>query len=128
MDITKIKQKLLALDSKKAIQFIVLFGSVAQGKNNQLSDIDIAVYYQGNKKERFAFRMKALGEFSDIIDLQIFQDLPLYVQKEVLKGKVMYYKDYNFTFTEFMRVIKDFGHFEKYLKDYYHAVAGVASG
>ncbi|MBI5392979.1 nucleotidyltransferase domain-containing protein [Candidatus Woesearchaeota archaeon] len=73
MNITKIKQRLLALDTKKAIQFIVLFGSVATGKNNKLSDIDIAIYYDDNKKERFAFRMKALGEFSDKVDLEAFE-------------------------------------------------------
>ena len=72
--------------------------------------------------------MKALGEFSDKIDLQIFQDLPLYIQKEVLKGKVIYYKDYLFTFDEFMRIIKEYDHFEKYLQEYYNAVENDSEG
>ncbi|MBI2035011.1 MAG: nucleotidyltransferase domain-containing protein, partial [Candidatus Levybacteria bacterium] len=48
MNIKTLTKKLLALDTKKAIRFIILFGSTAKGKNTPLSDIDLAVYYQGN--------------------------------------------------------------------------------
>jgi predicted nucleotidyltransferase len=42
IDINKIKQRLLALNTKKSIQFIVLFGSIATGKN-KLSDINVVI-------------------------------------------------------------------------------------
>src|SRR3989338_860117 len=120
MNIKTLTKKLLALDTKKAIRFIILFGSMAKGKNTPLSDIDLAVYYQGSKEERFKFRIKASGELSSKVDLHIFQDLPVAVQKEVLGGKPVYYDDYQFMFEQYMAVIKEFNTFEKYYNQYIH--------
>lgn len=47
------------------IRFIVLYGSAAKGKNTDLSDIDIAVYYRGDRRERFQFRVKIFGRISN---------------------------------------------------------------
>jgi len=120
MNIKTLTKKLLALDTKKAIRFIILFGSTAKKKNTPLSDIDLAVYYQGSKEERFKFRIKASGELSSKVDLHIFQDLPVAVQKEVLGGKPVYYDDYQFMFEQYMAVIKEFNTFEKYYNQYIH--------
>ena len=120
MNIKTLTKKLLALDTKKAIRFIILFGSTAKMKNTPLSDIDLAVYYQGSKEERFKFRIKASGELSSKVDLHIFQDLPVAVQKEVLGGKPVYYDDYQFMFEQYMAVIKEFNTFEKYYNQYIH--------
>ncbi|MBI2666122.1 nucleotidyltransferase domain-containing protein [Candidatus Woesearchaeota archaeon] len=120
MNIKTLTKKLLALDTKKAIRFIILFGSTAKGKNTPLSDIDLAVYYQGNKSERFKFRVNASGELPNKVDLHIFQDLPVAVQKEVLGGKPIYYQDYQFMFEQYMAVIKEFNTFEKYYNQYLH--------
>ncbi len=117
--IQKIKQTLFKLDKKKRIKFIILFGSVAEGRQTPLSDIDIAVYYEGNKDERFKFRVTASGNLSDKVDLHIFQDLPLTVRKEVIAGKIIFYQDYQFLFNEVLKVIKEFEFFEKYLNEYY---------
>lgn len=118
--INQIKETLLKLDRKKAIKFIILFGSVAKKTNNSLSDIDLAVYYEANPKERFSFRIKALGELPDKVDLHLFQDLPLTVQKEVLAGKLIYYTDNQFVFSQFMKIIKEYGSFEKYYDEYFN--------
>lgn len=118
MDIEKIKKKLLDLDKKKKIKFIVLFGSYAAGKQTSLSDIDIAVYYDGTKEERFRFRVHALGGLPDRMDIQVFQDLPIAVRKEILSGKVIFSRAYDFTFNVFMETIREYDHFEKYLDEY----------
>ena len=60
----------------KQIKFIILYGSFAEGNQTPLSDIDIAVYYEGSKEKRFRFSIKILGMVSDKFDIQIFQDLP----------------------------------------------------
>ena len=117
MNLALIQKKILAL-GKKRIKFIILFGSNSTGKATPLSDLDLAVYYEGTAQERFKFKIKALGELPDKIDLQIFQDLPLTVQKEIIKGKVLYYEDYNLIFEEFMKVIKEYNTFEKYYLEY----------
>ena len=118
MDLDEIKKTILKLDKQKRVKFIILFGSVAEGRNNALSDVDVAVYYEGNKKERFNFRLTALSHLPDNVDLQIFQDLPLYIQKNILRGKVLYYDDFQFIFNQFMNVIREFDTFEKYYEQY----------
>lgn len=115
----QIKQKLLQLDTHQHIQFIILFGSVAKGQALPLSDIDIAIYYEGTPEERFRFRMTASGTLPDNVDIQIFQDLPVAVQKEVIEGKVLYCQDFQFMSNEYLRVIQEFAHFEKYQNEYY---------
>lgn len=127
-NLQKITKKILDLDTKKKIAFIVLFGSQALGKAHKTSDIDLAVFYHGTKKERFAFRVHALGELQEHIDLQIFQDLPLAIRKEVLGGKVLYSHDFTFTFTIFLNTIKDYNSFKKYLHSYYNALEDEAYG
>lgn len=122
MNPKKIVEKILGLDNKNKIKFIVLFGSVSRKENHPLSDIDIALFYDGNDLERFKFRAMISGELSDKVDIQIFQDLPLTVKKEVIGGKVLYYKDYQFIFDEFMKVIKDFDSFSKYYGEYFREV------
>ena len=124
MNLKTITQKLLKLDKKKAIRFIILFGSVVQGRNTPLSDIDLAVYYDMPKEDRFAFRIKASGELPDKVDIQIFQDLPLTVQKEVLSGKQVYCDDPQFMIEQCLIVIKEFSRFEKY---YQHALDALKS-
>ncbi|MEK6950931.1 MAG: nucleotidyltransferase domain-containing protein [Nanoarchaeota archaeon] len=114
-----LKQELLQLDAGKRIQFIVVFGSVAAGRANALSDVDVAVYYQGTPEERFQFRKKMLGTLPEKVDVQIFQDLPVAVQKEVLSGKVLYYQDFQFMFDEYLKVIQEYDFFEKHQREYF---------
>jgi len=113
---------------RSKVKFIILFGSMVNKRNTPLSDVDVAVYYDGNKKERFKFRIEASGNLPDKVDLQIFQDLPLYIQKEVIAGRILYYDNYQFIFNEFMRIIKDFDSFEKYYQEYLNGLKeGVAA-
>lgn len=102
------------------VRFVVLYGSAAKGKLTKLSDVDIAVFYIGDKSERFEFRKKILGRVSDEFDIQIFQDLPLYIQKDILStGEVIYSVDYRETFEIFMKVIRGFEDFKPRLEVYY---------
>ncbi len=118
MNPKKIKEIILKLDKKKAVKFMILFGSTAKKMNNPLSDIDIAVFYDGDTNERFKFRIKASGNLPDKVDLQIFQDLPTVVQNEILTGKLIYYDNFQFMFDEYMKVIREFNYFEKYYNEY----------
>ena len=120
MDLNTIVSKLLKIDASKRIKFIILFGSTSKGTNDSLSDIDIAVYYEGTSRERFRFRAKALGNLPHKVDLHIFQDLPIIVKKEVISGKVLYSPSFELTFDEAMKVIKEFDSFEKYYNEYLH--------
>jgi len=100
------------------VKFIVHYGSQISGSANQDSDYDFAIYYEGDKNERFKFRLKLLSKLSDNFDIKIFQDLPLFVQKEILKGKIVYAKDLSFVYDIAYEIIKKFSHFKKIYYDY----------
>ena len=113
--ITKIKD--IGGDS---IKFIVLYGSAAKGKSTKLSDIDIAVFHSGDKRDRFQFRLKILGRIGTKFDIQTYQDLPLYIQNEILSsGDVLYFSDYTEIFNTFMKTIREFEDFKPRLELYY---------
>ena len=102
------------------IKFVILYGSTIEGKQTPLSDVDIAVYYEGSKEERFKFRMEVLGSVNDKFDIQTFQDLPLYIRKEIIShGKILYQKSYSEIFDVFIKTIKSFGDFKPRLDIYY---------
>ncbi len=102
------------------IKFVILYGSVVEGKQTPLSDVDIAVYYEGNKEERFKFRMEVLGSVNDKFDIQTFRDLPLYIRNEIIShGKILYQKSYSEIFDVFIKTIKSFGDFKPRLDIYY---------
>ena len=100
------------------VKFVILFGSQILDKANPMSDYDFAVYLDMNDKERFKFRIKFGAQLPDKFDLQIFQDLPLYVQKEVLRGKIIYAKEIKFIYDTAYITIKKFKDFKKAYYDY----------
>jgi len=100
------------------IKFIILYGSHASKKEHASSDIDLCVYYDAEKTKRFMFRMQLLGRLSDEFDITLFQDLPLYVKKEVLKGKVMYESDTMFLYDIDRRTYREYEDFKHRFYDY----------
>src|SRR3989338_7957381 len=74
-------------------KFIILFGSLPAGKANPLSDVDICISLALPPKERLKARINLSGALPEKYDIQIFEDLPLYVQKEIFKGKILYCKN-----------------------------------
>ncbi|MRG76261.1 MAG: nucleotidyltransferase domain-containing protein [ANME-2 cluster archaeon] len=119
LGISAVAEKIKTIGGDK-VRFIILYGSKAREEMTELSDIDLAVYYDGDKKERFDFRVKVLGRVGDEFDIQTFQDLPLYIRKDIASsGKVIDYKGYMEIFRIFMRTIRDFEHFKPRLDMYY---------
>ena len=102
------------------VRFIILYGSAAKGEMTELSDIDLAVFYKGDKKERFDFRVTVLGRVCNEFDIQTFQYLPLYIQKDIVSsGNVIFYRGYRELFCTFLRTIREFEHFKPRLDMYY---------
>jgi predicted nucleotidyltransferase len=66
--ISGVVEKIKTIGGDK-VRFIVLYGSAAKGEMTELSDIDLAVFYKGDKKERFDFRVKVLGRVSNEFDI-----------------------------------------------------------
>lgn len=100
------------------VKFVFLFGSFSQKKQTKVSDIDFAVYYEGDEKQRFKFRIKLSAKLPESFDVQVFQDLPLYVRIEVLKGEVIYSKDVSLVYEKAYETIRRFDDFKRYYYDY----------
>ncbi len=111
-------KKLGEMPDKDRVKFAILFGSYSYGKENKLSDIDFAVYYDGNYDKRYEFRKEILGKLPENFDVQIFQDLPLYIRIEVLKGEIIYSENIRFAYDMAYETIKVFNNFKKYYYDY----------
>lgn len=98
------------------VKFVILFGSQARGDANKMSDYDFAVYYEGNTEERHLFLFNI--NFDKKFDGKVFQDLPLFIQKEVFKGNVIYAENLTFVYDVAYETIKRFERFKKYYYDY----------
>ncbi|MFO7967080.1 MAG: nucleotidyltransferase domain-containing protein [Archaeoglobaceae archaeon] len=105
MESTEKIDRILEKD-KDRIKFIVLYGSFAEGTQRAESDVDLCVYYDGSERERFEFRKKVLGDLPSNYDVQTFQDLPIYVKKNVIKGELLY-GDYDFFFWTVRETIRE---------------------
>jgi predicted nucleotidyltransferase len=93
--INKVKEKILRDELFKKIKKIRLFGSAAENELTLLSDIDIAVEFDEiTNKEAFDFRIRISGNFSDRLDIQVYNTLPEKIKKEIDKyGKIIWKKE-----------------------------------
>lgn len=118
-DVRQALKRLKTVEGFDKIRFIILYGSVAQGRVRATSDVDLAVYYDGDREEAARFRFAALSELADDrYDIQIFSHLPLYVRTEILRGKVVYCPDERFLYEIAYRTIREFDDFKHRLYDY----------
>jgi len=112
-------EKIENVEGFEKVQFIILYGSASEGRMNEDSDIDLCIYYDGSPVESSRFRFKVISElFDGIYDIQIFQQLPLYVRVEVLNGRIIYCKDKRFLYETVIETIKDFEAFKHRFYDY----------
>ncbi len=68
--------------------------------------------------ERQKFRLKILSEVNDIYDIYIFQDLPLYIRFDILKGKILYFDDKIFLDNTAKNTIDEFNYYRRGYYDY----------
>ncbi len=106
-------------------QFIILYGSVQKKEHTPLSDVDVCVSLSLSPPERLRARARLQGHLPEKYDIQIFEDLPLYVQKEVLSGTVLYRKNKARLVQRALQVLYDYEDFEPaYLLYIERAAAG----
>lgn len=111
-------ERLKSLDGFDKVRFIILYGSAAEGTTRENSDIDLCIDYDAEDYESSKFRLRVLSELPDFFDVQIFAQLPVYVKKEVLKGKVLFCRDEDYLYEVAISTIKEFDDFKYRYYDY----------
>ncbi len=112
-------ERLKNMQGFEKVRFIMLYGSSVEGMPREESDIDLCIDIDADTDyERSSFRLKVLSELPDLFDVQIFAQLPLYVKKEVIKGKVIFCRDEEYLYETAISVIKEFEDFKYRFYDY----------
>lgn len=108
---------------------VIQFGSAGRGERTPSSDIDICLVFHCGSPDRLALSRKRLDFLKDAnldLDVQIFQLLPLYIRRRVLKeGQVLFCRDeeelYELAFRT-AQTFEDFKHiYYGYLEEVAHA-------
>jgi len=119
LSVEKGLEKIKNMEGFGKVKFVILYGSAAEGRMIEGSDIDLSIYYDGDPEEESRFRFEVLSElFDDAYDVQMFQQLPLYVRVEILKGKMIYCGDKKFLYEVAVETLKDFEAFKHRFYDY----------
>lgn len=115
--------KIAKLD--KEILALILFGSITRQENLKDSDVDICIILKSQEystKYLSYKKLKYLKEFN--LDIQIFQQLPIYIKKRVMKeGKILFCKDEDEMYKIAFKTMEEFTDFEHIYRDYLKEVA-----
>jgi len=110
----------------KDILAVALFGSYARGEPYR--DIDICIFLKKklSNLEMSNKRIKLLSIVNNKLDIQIFQQLPLYIRTRILKeGKIILSKNLNNLYELAFLTIKEF---DSYKQLYYMCLKEVENG
>jgi predicted nucleotidyltransferase len=106
---------------------VILFGSVGRGRPGLSSDVDVCLVLAPERaaRDRAALTRKRLDYVQDFpVDVQIFQGLPLFVQRRVLKeGRVLLVKDEPRLYEMAYRTAQAFEDFRPAYEEYLAQVA-----
>ncbi|MEA3458167.1 MAG: nucleotidyltransferase domain-containing protein [Candidatus Thermoplasmatota archaeon] len=113
MNNDKILSKIDKIPYFNKLKFVYLFGSSCNGKLTKRSDIDLCFYYDiKDKKKLYKLMFKISSVFPDKYDIQMFQLLPLYIKKEVFKGKLIYSVDREYVHDIARTTIEEYNDFK----------------
>jgi len=101
---------------------VIVFGSFA--RKEKYSDIDICFVLKEKQKniEMSKKRLEYLKDFPSF-DIQIFQQLPLYIRIRILKeGKIVFCNNMNMLYDTAFAAIKEFEDYKHVYKSYLEGV------
>lgn len=98
----------------KEVIAVLLFGSFARGEQNKDIDICLILDKKYDAPYMFQKRLDYIKLLSEKYDVQVFQQLPLYIRIRILKdGKTIMCKDEELLYEIAFLTIKEFESFEK---------------
>ena len=130
MNVTRQLEKLLnKAREDQDILAVILFGSVARGEPTPASDVDVCLVLQVGKYDSLSLSRKKLAYLKQgNLDVHIFQQLPLYIRRRVLKeGKVVFERDTEALYALAFRTAQAFEDFKPIYAAYLAEVARAGS-
>jgi predicted nucleotidyltransferase len=125
----KLEQLLKRVQKDSEILAVLLFGSVARGEQTACSDVDVCLVLQRQKYNSLTLSRKKLTylQQSDL-DVHVFQQLPLYIRRRVVKeGKVLFARDLDALYDLAFRTAQEFEDFKPIYRTYLAEVARAGS-
>ncbi len=87
---------------------VLLYGSFADGTANKFSDVDIAIVFSEiTHREASAFEVRVGAKLPELVDLKVFNVLPLRVKKSLVANYKVLYKTRDFNEDFWFSVIKN---------------------
>ena len=107
---------------------VIVFGSCARGNDGPASDLDICLVLQPKDYSNLKLSRKRLEylKFFSIpgLDIHIYQQLPLYIRKRVLKeGEILFCRDEEVLYELAFRTAQEFEDFKHIYYSYLEEVA-----
>jgi uncharacterized protein len=120
----KIKELIERAKKDPSILAIAFFGSYA--RKEKYRDIDICIFMKNKNYGDLTLSKKRMKYMIDSTkyDVQIFQQLPIYIKKRIFKdAKVIYCKNYDKLYDLSFETIREFEHFRPIYEGYLEAIA-----
>lgn len=111
--------------SDDAILAVILFGSAAREEATSVSDTDVCLVLKHGPHFPLELSRKKLDYVARFdLDVHVYQQLPLYIRRRVLKeGKILFCQDEDALYEVAFKTIREFGDFEHGYRQYLEAVA-----
>ena len=108
---------------------VILFGSRARGEATAESDVDVCLVLESRNDDPLRLSRKKLEYLRfEGLDVQVFQQLPLYVRRRVMgEGKVRFVRDEERLYELAFRTAQAFEDFKHHYYDYLEKVADAGS-
>jgi len=104
---------------------VLVFGSTARDEQTAASDVDVCLLLQPRKYDSLALSRKKLAYLQgNDLDVHVFQQLPLYIRRRVLKeGKILFARDLDALYALAFRTAQEFEDFKPIYRTYLAEVA-----
>lgn len=123
----RVERLIEKVKADEAVLAVMLFGSCARGEEVPGSDIDVCLVLAPGKDTRHdqvTAQMEYLKSGSERLDIRIFQRLPLYIRRRVLKeGTVLFCRDLDTLYAVAYRTAQAFEDFKPFYRQYLEQVA-----
>ena len=97
--------------SRDEVVFVYLFGSFGTDEYvEDISDIDICISFDNENPVETGIKVD--GRLPKRFDLSVFQDLPLYIRKNVLDGELLYSRSKDEVYDTAFKTLREFESFE----------------